>query len=76
MTESTWRLVDKDLPDWSDGGEAELRQKDGSTVKGYMLIEEQWTGAEEIPYAVFTADSGEQLSIFDYEAWRIIKRGF
>jgi hypothetical protein len=69
-----WRLVATDLPGWVDVGAAELRRGDGTIVRGYLSVEELWTGEDEIPLAVFVADSGEQLSIFDFEAWRIVKR--
>jgi len=38
-----------------------------------MRIEPQWTGEEEIPFAEFEVGNRESLSVFDFEAWRIVK---
>jgi hypothetical protein len=71
-----WRSVENDLPGWRDTGYAELRASDGSILRGEMMIEEQWTGEEEIPFAVFTTSAGVEVSIFDFAEWRIVRPFF
>lgn len=70
-----WHLIDKDdLPGWEHGGDAELRLRDGSVVRGCMMIEELWTGEDEIPLAEFISDDGKVMSLFnaEAEAWRLV----
>jgi hypothetical protein len=58
-----------DPPDWNDGGRTLFRKGD-KVSQGYLLIDEQWTGEEEIPSPQVTLDDGSKPSFYDFDGWK------
>lgn len=56
-------------PDWGDGGPALFRKGD-HVSRGQLLIDAQFTGEDEIPFAVVTLEDGSHPSLFDFDGWK------
>ena len=63
-----WRDVD-DGVDWGDGGAIELMRKDGSIVTAELLVDELFTGEDDVPIPLL---KNYTFSFFDFEKWRYV----
>lgn len=61
-----WRNTLTDPPDWTDGGDIELRDAEGTVIRARLTFDEFWNGDDEVPVPVVDAPR----SFFDYKAWR------
>jgi hypothetical protein len=69
-----WLSVDDDFPDWRDGGRAEFRRADGSTVFGDLSVDDCFfNGEEEVPIFKLKLDDGTVADIFSFAQYRLAK---
>ena len=68
MNSIVWLDPFKNPPDWKDGGPT-LFLKDGRILEGHLLIDELFTGEDEIPSPMVTLPDGSHPSFYDFDGW-------
>jgi hypothetical protein len=65
-----WRDPFEDPSDWNDGGPV-LLLRAGEVISASLLIDEVWTGEDEIPSPELTLQDGTHPSFYDFDGWAI-----
>lgn len=63
-----WRSTNE-TPDWREGGNVEVKDKEGHILKGWLALDAAFDGEDEYPVTILEID-GKEVSFYDFDEWR------